>query len=115
MYQPWRRSWESVPKSIPQRGGAVRVCQACPHPTLSLTLIVVGGSRSEGQEATEACQPQNVGSSFPGWGLEGPRVPIPQTYWVSTWAEHFFVRLELGWRRGLCFPDCSKSIGLGDL
>lgn len=42
------------------------MCQARPHPTLSLTLIVVGGPRSEGQEATAACQPQNTASSFSG-------------------------------------------------
>lgn len=42
------------------------MCQARPHPTLSLTLIVVGEPRSEGQEATAACQPQNTASSFSG-------------------------------------------------
>lgn len=79
----------------------------CSRPVLTplypYTLIVVREPRGEGQEATEVCHPQHMGSSFQdrasvSHSLGGPR--IPQQYSASPWAKCFFVCSQRVWRPG---------------
>lgn len=79
------------PQKYTSERGCCGVCQARPHPTLSFTLIVVGGPRSEGQRTIEACHPQHTASSFPGRGLSvlwprGTHDSNSTAILVSSWA-----------------------------